>query len=182
VPATPTPTTPTPPTPEPTFEPTPEPETPTPPTPIPHNHQETPEPPTTPEPTTPSVCSATTQGWLIGYPGTVESDTDGQGIVDYLNNEHCAWRIQCPQGYEVELSISGVLGSGDTLELESTTQNSIFSLSQGTLNVPTTMVGYSSVNVEFDSDAAGTANGFTINFTCHVGDDEGTCEPASTSL
>jgi hypothetical protein len=168
-------------TPEPTFEPTPEPLTPTPPTPIPHNHQVTPSP-DTPQPTTQSVCSATTQGWLIGFPGVVESDTDGEGIVDYLNNEHCTWRIQCPQGYEVDLSISGTLGSGDTLELESTSENSIFSLSAGTLNIPTTTVGYSSINVEFTSDAAGTANGFTIHFTCKVGDDEGTCEPASTSL
>ena len=114
-----------------------------------------------------SQCLAPSSGsTLTQYTGEILSDTDGSGPTKYMNNEACAWTIRCPVGWSTFVNVAGTTVSGDVVQIKSLDGTLLASYS-GTFQ-DRSRIYSGDLSVFFTSDSANVAQGFSLQYECHV--------------
>ena len=105
--------------------------------------------------------------------GTIRSDSDGFGSIDYLNGENCTWVVACPTGnfaMNIQYSTESTFDVMRVIQGRSTASSDTVWVGSGSMASGVESVNFqstvSTVTIRFTTDLTVTRDGFTMNWFC----------------
>ena len=113
--------------------------------------------------------------------GTIVSDSDGAGPINYVNNQRCRWNILCPDGEAVVIRnfILFTESCCDYVTISDIRSGYRYGQYRGTQRTPIDLVTQSQyLTVYFYTDGSVVHDGFGLQFTCTSVEDLPTVVPS----